>query len=163
VKTLYIIRHAKSSWEDPDLDDFDRPLNDRGEKDAPRMGKRLHKMNVQTNLICSSPANRALTTAKYIAEAIHYPDHAIVENPRLYHAGDDRILDIIRTFDPGIETAMIVGHNPGLTDFVNALLGEGIRNIPTAGVVGGRLKINLWKEAKWSCGGMFLFEYPKKD
>jgi len=162
VKTLYIARHAKSSWEDPDLEDFQRPLNGRGEKDAPQMGKRLHKLDVSPRLISSSPANRALATARHIAEALHYPSREIQEEQKLYHAGEETILDIVRSFDDKFDAAMIVGHNPGLTEFVNDLLNEEIGNIPTAGVVGGKLAVHSWKDVNWGCGKMIFFEYPKK-
>lgn len=162
MKTLYILRHAKSSWDNPDLDDFQRPLNDRGEKDAPRMGKRLRKENISPDLICSSPATRALTTAQLVAEELDYKAKSILEEPKLYHAGGDTILDVVRGFDDKHKAIMIVGHNPGLTEFANDLLNEEIDNIPTAGFVAARLNINEWKEARWGCGEMFLYEYPKK-
>ena len=162
MKTLYILRHAKSSWDNPELDDFQRPLNSRGEKDAPRMGKRLRKEDVNPTLICSSPANRALTTAQLVAAELDYPTSSIREEQRLYHAGEESILEIVRSFDDILETVMIVGHNPGLTEFTNDLLNEEISNIPTAGIVGATLDIKSWKEAGWGCGEMLFFEYPKK-
>ncbi len=162
MKTLYILRHAKSSWDNPDLDDFQRPLNERGEKDAPRMGKRLHKVQVSPKLICSSPANRALTTAQLVATELGYPIGDIQEELKLYHAGEESILEILRSFNDTLETVMIVGHNPGFTEFANDLLNEEISNLPTAGVVGAKLNITSWKEARWGCGEMLFFEYPKK-
>lgn len=156
-----MLRHAKSSWDNPSLDDFHRPLNERGERDAPRMGKRLRKSGVLPDLICSSSAVRAITTARMAAEELGYTK-AIREEKGLYHAGSEGILSIIRHFDDGHETVMIVGHNPGFTDFANELLNEEIGNIPTAGVVGGRLKVDSWKDVKWGCGEMFFYEYPKK-
>jgi len=162
MKTLYILRHAKSSWEDPDLDDFQRPLNDRGKKDAPRMGKRLRKENVSPDLICSSPANRALATAQLVAGELGYKTKSIHEEPKLYHAGGDTILDVLHSLSDSHKAVMVVGHNPGLTEFANDLLNEEINNIPTAGFVSARLNINQWKEAHWGCGEMVLYEYPKK-
>jgi len=161
VKTLYLLRHAKSSWDNPGLDDYHRPLNERGERDAPRMGKRLRKSDVLPDLICSSSAVRAITTARMAAAEMGYKN-PIREEKKMYHAGPESILEIVRGFDDSHHTVMIVGHNPGFTEFANDLLDEELGNIPTAGVVGGRLKINSWKEAKWGCGEMFLFEYPKK-
>lgn len=162
MKTIYLLRHAKSSWDHPELDDYHRPLNDRGERDAPRMGKRLRKSGLMPELICSSPAVRAITTARMVASEMGF-SKAIQEEKKLYHAGSDRILEIVQGFPDSIESAMVVGHNPGFTEFANDLLNEEIANIPTAGVVGGRLKINSWKEAGWGCGKIFLFDYPKKD
>lgn len=162
MKTLYILRHAKSSWDNPDLDDFQRPLNDRGEKDAPKMGKRLLKEGAKLKLICSSPANRALTTAQLVAAELGYPVNSIREEQKLYHAREEAILEIVRSFDDSLDTVMIVGHNPGFTEFANDLLNEEIANLPTAGVVGAKLNITSWKEARWGCGEMLFFEYPKK-
>lgn len=162
MKTLYIVRHAKSSWDDPDLEDFQRPLNERGEKDAPRMGKKLHKLDANPQLICSSPANRAIATARHIAAVLQFPVSAIREEQKLYHASEDSILSIIRLFPDNKDVAMVVGHNPGLTEFTNDLLDDDIPNIPTAGVVGAQLNIHSWKDADWGCGEMIFFEYPKK-
>ncbi len=162
MKTLYIVRHAKSSWDNPDLDDFQRPLNNRGEKDAPKMGKMLFREGAKPKLICSSPANRALTTAQLVAAELGYPVNSIREEQKLYHAGEEAILEIVRSLDDSLDTVMIVGHNPGFTEFVNDLLDEEIPNIPTAGVVGAKLNIASWKEARWGCGEMLFFEYPKK-
>ena len=162
VKTLYIVRHAKSSWDDPALEDFQRPLNGRGEKDAPQMGKRLHKLEARPMLISSSPANRALATARHMADALHYPSTGIQEEQKLYHAGEETILEVVRSFDDKLDAAMIVGHNPGFTEFANDLLNEDIVNIPTAGVVAAQLPIKSWKDTDWGCGGMLFFEYPRK-
>lgn len=162
MKTLYILRHAKSSWSDPDQDDFDRPLNERGQKDAPKMGKRLSKMGVHPDLICSSPAVRASTTARLVADHLDRSGK-IREDPKLYHAGEETILELVRSFTDKLDAAMVVGHNPGLTEFANELLNGGINNIPTTGIVGVKLKVNSWKETAWGCGELIFFEYPKKE
>lgn len=163
MKTLYLFRHAKSSWDNPDLDDYHRPLNSRGEKDAPKMGKRLRRAGVNPNLICSSTAARAITTARLAAEEMDYPATSIREEKRLYHAGPDELLNLLRSLNDSLDTVMLVGHNPGLTEFANSLLDEEIDNIPTAGIVGARLAVNSWKDVKWGCGKMMMNEYPKKD
>lgn len=163
MKTLYLLRHAKSSWDDASLDDFQRPLNQRGEKDAPRMGKRLRKEGISPRLICSSPAVRAITTAQRVAEELGYPIEEIRQEKKLYHAGPDEILEILRSMPTGIESVMLVGHNPGFTEFANDLFQAEISNLPTAGVIGGKLAIDAWKDAHWGCGKMMLYEYPKKE
>jgi phosphohistidine phosphatase len=161
VKTLFIIRHAKSSWDDPSLDDFSRPLNERGEKDAPRMGKRLKEKEVTVDLMISSPATRAIKTCKAIAKVVEYPKEKIREEKKLYHADDAQILEILRAIKEPHDVVMIFGHNPGLTEFANHLLNQTIMNIPTAGVVAGKLKIETWKEIAFGCGEMLFFDFPK--
>ena len=163
MKTLYLLRHAKSSWDEPGLDDFERPLNHRGEKDAPKMGKRLRKAGVHLNQIVSSPARRAMATAKLVAGEMNISEKKVREEKGLYHVGPEDILAIVHSFSDAHESVMLVGHNPGLTEFADELLGEDLGNIPTAGIVGATLKITSWKEAAWGCGKMEMFEYPKKE
>ena len=161
MKTLYLVRHAKSSWDDPKLDDFERPLNERGLKDAPRMGRRLSDKGVSPDLIISSPAARAIATAKLISEELGYSKKNIQQARAMYHAGPGNLLDEIRKVDDKYETLVMVGHNPGITEFANDLLKESIGNIPTAGVVAGNLKINTWKETEFGCGKLLFFDFPK--
>ncbi len=161
MKTLYIVRHAKSSWDDPIIDDFDRPLNGRGEKDAPRMGERMNERGIAPDLIISSPAARALGTARLIAKSLGYPEGNVQQDRSIYHAGTEALLRVIRQAGDKNEIIMIVGHNPGLTEFANDLLKENIDNIPTAGVVGCKLKIDSWKDAAAGCGKMLFFDFPK--
>lgn len=163
MKTLYLFRHAKSSWDDRDQNDFDRPLNHRGKKDAPRMGKRLRKADAGISFICTSPAVRAGATARLVAEELSIPRNSIREERRLYHAGPEEILAIVQSFSEEIDKAMVVGHNPGLTEFADELLHEDLGNIPTAGIVGATLNVQLWKEVRWGCGKMVFYDYPKKE
>jgi phosphohistidine phosphatase len=164
MKTLYVVRHAKSSWDDPEKADFDRPLNERGKTDAPRMGKRLKEKDVHPNVIIASPAKRARSTAKRIAREIGYAKENIKTDRALYHAGEAIILDVIRQVKPKHDVLMIVGHNPGLTDFVNALMDESsnpIDNIPTCGIVAFTFQTDDWKKIDWGKGKMLFFDYPK--
>jgi len=161
MKTLYLVRHAKSSWEDSALADFDRPLNARGVSDAPRMGRRITEYKQAPELIYTSTALRALTTAKMIAAAIGYPEQSVVLDKKVYHADPDALLDIIKKMADDKECVMLLGHNPGLTQFANALLDQTIDNIPTCGVIRAELKITLWKGARWGCGKMISFDTPK--
>ena len=162
MKTLYVVRHAKSSWDNPGLNDFDRPLNDRGEKDAPRMGKRLKECDIKPEIIYSSPAVRAFSTAQSIAQALDIPLTQIKTEKRLYHASEETLLDVLKHSAETADCVMLVGHNPGLTEFVNDLLDEDIDNIPTTGVVMAQLPIHDWKDARWKCGNLLLFDYPKR-
>jgi phosphohistidine phosphatase len=163
VKKLYIIRHAKSSWDNMDLRDLDRPLNDRGLKDAPRMGKRLKERGVHPDLMISSPAVRALETCRVFANELGYPQDEIKIDKRLYHAAEEQLLTVVkdcRKFqDVGV--LLVIGHNPGLTEFVNRLLDDAIDNIPTCGIVAGELNIQSWEDVSWGCGEREFFETPK--
>ena len=135
MKTLTLVRHAKSSWKDTSLADLDRPLSKRGERDAPEMGRRIVAAGIRPSLIVSSPAVRAWTTARIIADAIGYPREFLQRDKTLYLASVNGILDVIVAQDPGFNSLMLVGHNPGFTDFANYLVPGLTNNIPTAGVV----------------------------
>jgi phosphohistidine phosphatase len=166
MKTLYLVRHAKSSWDDLELSDFDRPLNKRGQKDAPQMGKRLKERQVTPDVMLSSAANRALTTCKEIATVLGFPQEKIKTDKRLYHADEEQILKVLSEVKDSPrdseEVVMIFGHNPGLTEFANSLLNETIMNIPTCGVVHGTLNIEHWKDIQFGCGEILHFDFPKK-
>ncbi len=164
MKTLYLIRHAKSSWDDLELTDIERPLNERGKKDAPRMGKRLKEKNVFPDIMLSSPARRALETCKVIAKTLGFAEEKIKTDKRLYHADEDQLLRIIREIEDlndKEEVVMIFGHNPGLTVFANLLLNEHIENIPTCGVVGSIVRVKAWKETTFGSGEIKFFDFPK--
>ncbi len=162
MKTLYVVRHAKSSWENPLLDDFSRPLNERGKKDAPRMGKRLKEKKVVIDLVLSSSARRALDTAKRIAEVLNYDQGKIKSNPDLYHASPKEIFEIIQNVKGKHEELLLVGHNPGLTEFVNELMNLHIDNIPTCGVAACKVDVESWKDIKRGNGKLLFYDYPKK-
>jgi phosphohistidine phosphatase len=161
MMTLYLIRHAKSSWENPDLSDFDRPLNDRGRKDAPRMGKRLKEREIVPDLMVSSPAKRALTTCKEIASALGYDEPRIKKDQRIYHADEDVLISVLSELSDTQKVVMLFGHNPGFTYFANILFNAHIINIPTCGVVAGQLKIKSWEEIRAGCGELEFFDFPK--
>ena len=163
MKTLFIIRHAKSSWDASNVDDFDRPLNERGKRDAPRMGKRFKEKDIHPDLMVSSPAKRALSTAKRIAEVLKYKKDDIKSDRRLYHADEEIILTVIRELKDNRDVVMLFGHNPGLTEFVNSLMdgSQDIDNIPTCGVVAFQFSIEHWAEIDWGKGKMLFFDYPK--
>lgn len=164
MKTLYIVRHAKSSWSDPLADDFDRPLNERGKRDAPRMGKRLKEKGILPSLIISSPAKRARSTARRIAKELKYKKDDIKEDRKLYHAEEEVILDVIRKLKDKHNSVMLFGHNPGLTNFVNSLQDKefDLDNLPTCGIAAFQLKIDSWSEIAWGKGTMVFFDYPKR-
>lgn len=146
MKTLILVRHAKSSWKDPSLADRDRPLNKRGKRDAPEMGRRLAARGGAPDLIVSSPATRALATARIIAAAVGYPADRIREDERLYLASPAEILEAIRDLEDGYERVFLFGHNPGLTELVNELSEPAVDNVPTCGVVELRLAVDRWAD-----------------
>lgn len=162
MKTLYLVRHAKSSWKHPELDDFERPLNKRGRESAPLMGKFLKKLKVAPNLLLSSPANRAAMTARIIAETINYPLEKIQYNGDLYLSGGQALIHVIENIDDTVKEAMLFGHNPEFTHLANCISGRQISNIPTCGVFCTELNISSWGEIGENCGKMKFFEYPKK-
>ena len=162
MKTLYLVRHAKSSWKYPDLDDFERPLNKRGRKNAPFMGRILKKLKVAPDLVISSPANRAATTARIIADSIDYPLEKIHYNETIYGSSEYDLVQVIRQVDNAVNQAMLVSHNPALTDLANTIADTAISNIPTCGVVGLNLNISSWVKIGEQRGKLKFFEFPKK-
>lgn len=162
MRRLTLVRHAKSSWSDPAAADHDRKLSGRGERDAPRMGRRLRARNVKPSLILSSTAERALATARVVALELGYPSDFPTTEPALYHAWPYTILDIVRRQEDAYEDVMLVGHNPGFTEFVNALLPDfRLDNLPTAGVVAVELDIDTWQEADTGSARFVFYDYPK--
>ena len=162
MKTIYLVRHAKSSWKYPNLDDFERPLNKRGRKSAPFMGTILKKLNVAPNLIISSPANRASMTARIIADKINYPLEKIRYSESIYEFSANALIDVIQHIDDVVNKAMLVGHNPALTDLANYIGDKPISNIPTSGVFCADLDIQSWTKVSDHCGKLKFFEFPKK-
>ena len=162
MKTIYLVRHAKSSWKYPNLDDFERPLNKRGRKSAPFMGSILKKLKVSPDLILSSPANRAAMTARIIADKISYPLEKIRYNESIYEFSANTLIDVVKHLDDVVNKAMLVGHNPALTDLANYIGDKPISNIPTSGVFCADLDIPSWAKISDHCGKLKFFEFPKK-
>ncbi len=161
MKTLTIVRHAKSSWKHKELSDRERPLNKRGQRDAPRMGERIAAAGIRPSLIISSPAVRAWTTARLIAKALGYPVEFLHREEELYLASLKDLLDVVAAQDNGFNNLMIVGHNPGLTDFVNYLSPGLTGNLPTAGVVSVTVDRDDWNLAERPQTELLLHDFPK--
>jgi phosphohistidine phosphatase len=162
MKTLTVVRHAKSSWKNPGLSDRDRPLNKRGERDAPVMGARIREYGIRPSLIISSPANRAWTTARIIAAEIAYPIEFLQRESSLYLASVDEILDVIAAQDEGFNNLMLVGHNPGLTEFANFLSPGLTNNLPTAGIVAVEIDQDDWNLYERPSTRLLVHDYPKR-
>ena len=161
-KTLYLIRHAKSSWADPSLNDFDRPLNKRGLRDAPFMARLLAAQHVKADAIISSPAVRTMATARYFAEALQYPSHQIQQENRLYEAAPWDIIEVIRQGKAEWNSVLLFGHNPSITSVANKYSQSYIANVPTCGIC--RLEANIQNWSEWNEHTALLtnFYYPKQ-
>jgi phosphohistidine phosphatase len=165
MKRLIVVRHAKSSWDEPSMKDIDRPLNDRGIKDAPKMAKRLKENEVYPDIVLTSTAQRALSTCEEFCKILNFPAEKIQKEKKLYHASEEGIFEILKSvpdLKDNEEVVMIFGHNPGLTEFVNTLLNEDIENIPTCGIVSSELNISKWQEIKPGSGDLEYFDFPKR-
>lgn len=162
MKTLILFRHAKSSWKDRSLPDRVRPLNKRGKRDAPMMGRRLATRGIEVEAMISSPAVRAMATAEAVAEELEYPWEEIVAEERLYGADAEEMLAVIEEQDDWVDHLMIVGHNPGLTTLANILSGAYLENVPTGGYVVLRYEVDGWGEVAEAKPVRVTFDYPKK-
>lgn len=160
AKRLLLIRHAKSDWGNSDLRDFDRPLNKRGKANAPEMAERLVKQQIVPDQIVSSPALRAITTAKVFAEAWQISSDQIKLAPNIYEASVQTLLALVNNFDEKYHQVALFGHNPGLTDLVNYLAAH-LDNIPTCGVVLLEFPFEDWQMISADTGKVLMFDYPK--
>ena len=161
MKKLYVIRHAKSSWEDDQLKDQDRPLNKRGKRDAPVMAQHFKKEIKKADILISSPALRALTTCKIFAEELGYPINAITIDDRIYGASVQMMLDLINELKDDWDTACLFGHNPTFTYLAEQLCDINIGNLPTCGIVGIEFQVEEWQAISFKSGVQILYDYPK--
>lgn len=161
MKTLVLVRHAKSSWGDPGLPDHERPLNDRGRRDAPEMAGRLRKRGVAPDAILASTAVRARATAEVIARTLGVERGRILADGRLYGASPEELLDVIRTLDDGLACVMLVGHNPGLGELAQRFSDE-ITDMPTGAVAEFGFDVMGWSALDEAEPASTLFDYPKK-
>ncbi len=161
MKTLLILRHAKSSWKDSSLADFDRPLKKRGKRDAPRVGALLKQEKLIPDLIISSSAKRALATAEAVALACDY-DSEIQATRQLYHADPNSYIEVLRTVPDAYQRVMVVGHNPGLESFVEELSGAWVR-MPTAALAHLNVRVEKWSEMSLeSTNELIAYWQPKE-
>ena len=163
MKTLTLVRHAKSSWKDRSLSDRERPLNNRGTRDVPVMAKRISDAGIRPSLIVSSPAVRAWTTAQVVAGELGYPLEFLQREDDLYLASLDSWLDVVAAQDNGFNSLMLFGHNPGLTDFANFLSPGLTNNVPTVGVVSVTIDRDDWLLYERPEVELVVYDYPKKQ
>lgn len=161
MKTLFVLRHAKSSWDYPNLSDFERPLNERGKKTAPFMGELMLDKNLVPDIILSSPAERAKQTILRVAEAAQF-DTEIQFNERIYESSPHNLLYIISEIEDQYNTAMLVGHNPGFEGIVRILSGE-YRRMPTASLAVLDLDLENWSDTKPDCGTLREIFLPRDE
>jgi phosphohistidine phosphatase len=160
LKTLLLVRHAKSDWDNLSLADFDRPLNERGKKSAPEMAQRLIEKKIAIDAFVSSPAKRAKKTAILFADEYGIDKKKIILVPELYEANSEDFYSAIMNADEKFNTIAVFSHNPGITEFANLLTEARIDNIPTCGVFGVTLD-GSWKKIKSAKKKFLFFDYPK--
>ncbi|HOI32127.1 MAG: histidine phosphatase family protein [Bacteroidales bacterium] len=161
MKTLYVVRHAKSSWEFPALPDMDRPLLEKGKKRTKKVIDFLLKQQIKIDLIISSTALRASETADYIARGIGFDPENIKLDPSLYHADSELLFDQFLDLNDDIASLMLVGHNPALTNFVNKWLNPPIDWLPTSGVVCLEFDALRWEDIRTSSSKVKFVTFPK--
>jgi phosphohistidine phosphatase len=161
MKRLLILRHAKSSWADASLDDRQRPLNERGRRDAPRAGEWLRERSLVPDVIVTSDAVRARTTAQAVAKAAGYSREIVVE-PSLYNAKPEDVFDVLNKVRDKLRTVLIVGHNPGLEDLVRQLTGESHR-LATAALVALDVPIDRWRELDGTIATSIVENWQPRD
>jgi len=153
MKQLLLIRHGKSDWDHPGLSDHDRPLNDRGRRDCPRVAEALKARGIAPDLVVTSTAVRAATTAEAVARGLGFDPAAIAKRPELYLAPPQIVLRAIQGLDEPAETALIFGHNPGMHETVERLCGgEPVDDFPTLAVARIELEVDHWGEVEWGDG-----------
>lgn len=161
MKTVILVRHAKSDWNDPSLSDFDRPLNERGKRDAPVMAHRLLDKKIKVDCFISSPARRARRTARTFAEVYKVDKEDIQFHDELYGAGEEVFYDVISKAKNKWNTIALFSHNPGLTDFANQLTDARTDNIPTCGIFAVKADCEDWKDFRKAKKEFWFFDYPK--
>lgn len=161
MKTLLLIRHAKSSWDIPSYSDFDRPLNERGLRNAPEMALRLKKMGVHVDTFVTSPAKRAKMTAQIFASALSGSADDLLLVPSLYDAESDEFYRVVRYLDNSYNTVAIVSHNPGISDFANQLTKEKVGHFPTCAIFAVDIDCDNWSDVERAKKIFRFFDYPK--
>ncbi len=162
MKSVYFIRHAKSSWEDMSLRDIDRPLNKRGKRDAPFMATVLKGKGVTPNAIISSPANRAFTTATHFAKELSIPESEIIIEPKIYEAMTSEVMEVVNSLPDAYKLVLVFGHNPTFTNIANLFSDRFLANLPTCGIFRVDANIDSWKEFNDGTGKLSELHYPKQ-
>jgi phosphohistidine phosphatase len=160
MKTLLLLRHAKSSWKEADVKDFDRPLNQRGLRAAPQLGKLIRKRKLEPDLVLSSPAERARQTITMVLEAARL-DVELRYDERIYEASAARLFEIVSQIEDSAGVVMLVGHNPGFEELLEALTGEA-RRLQTAALACIELDVDKWSKVRAGLGTVKWVARPKE-
>jgi phosphohistidine phosphatase len=163
MKTLLLIRHAKSSWDNSILSDFERPLNERGKQDAPMMAKRIKDKKIEIDAFVSSPAKRAKKTAELFMHEFDIKGKKLVLVPSLYEASLNNFYDAVENLNYKDDIIALFAHNPGITDFVNSLECSPVYNMPTCAVYALKIKTKSWSDFKEADKEFLFFDYPKNE
>ena len=163
MKIVCLVRHAKASRDDSSLRDFDRPLNARGKKQAPWLGRRLQESNVSPGVIISSPAKRAMATAETLAGGIQYPLKKIITESAVYESGAPAILGVIQDIARDHAVAVVVGHNPALSDLMNYLSRRKLDELPVAGIICLKFDVDSWKKITRGKGEVLFYDAPPRE
>ena len=161
MKQLLLIRHAKSDWDNPGLADIDRPLGERGKRDAPAMAHRLLDKKIRIDAFITSPAKRAAKTAKIFARELGKKKEKILFKEELYLAEPGAFFDVIADTDNDFDSIAVFSHNNGITDFANLLTDTKVDNIPTSGIFAVKADCDKWKNFKTAKKTFWFFDYPK--
>ena len=161
MKQLFLIRHAESSWNHPQLADIDSPLKKGGKRDASVMGERLRSMKIKPHLILSSPAKRALSTANIISKEIGYPKDDIIIEDSIYSGGVSNLIELIQNIDDSLSCVFLFGHNPDLNALARQFTSYDLDNIPTCGVFCINFQTGSWSKITAGSGNVAFFDYPK--
>lgn len=162
MKQLLLIRHAKSSWADAGMDDFDRPLNERGKTDAPEMAKRLLKKHITINAFISSAAKRAQITCALFMKEFNVEKEKMIIKQELYLAPPEIFYKCIADINDKFETIAVFAHNPGITEFTNNLTNIRVDDMPTCSVYAINIDTDSWSSFTNAKKSFWFFEYPKK-
>ena len=163
MKQLLLVRHAKSSWDDFSIQDFDRPLNERGKKDAPMMAKRLVKKDITIDAFISSPAKRARKTAEAFIKEFKGNKSDVIFLDELYLASPSSFAKVIKHANDRYDTVAVFSHNEGITQFANTLTDTKADNIPTCGVFAVKVKSKHWSDFATAKKEFWFFDYPKAE
>lgn len=162
MKLLTLIRHAKSSWDNANLSDFERTLNARGRRDAEYMSKLLPKLLPNPDMIYCSKAERAVETSRYFLETYNFPEEKVIYDYGIYENGIRYLIKLIQNVPETVNNLLIIGHNPDITAFSNAFTSTYFDNIPTCGIISIEFEIEKWSDLSNNIGKIKFYEYPKK-
>ena len=162
MKQITLLRHAKSSWKNSDLLDIERPLNKRGKRDAPLMGKIIARRISKPDLFLTSPAKRARKTVNIIAKEMGFPRKLITIVDNIYRSNADNLRRIFSNIEDQFNSIILCGHNPSLTELLRLFTTSNIENIPTCGIATIRFSIDKWKNISLHKGELIYYDFPKK-